>query len=480
MGKVFSHVLGVTATNASEERQRGKAPMGSTERSGERLVLGRRPESWLGNIYDNGKEPSMSTFKAIILAAGRGTRMKSDLPKVLHKVCGKTVLEYVLDITKALRSLTTYVVVGHGSQKVKDAVGDGFEFVQQDQLLGTADAVRRCSRYLKNYQGTVLVLCGDTPLLSKDIVAALLKKHHRAKASATVLTATIESPHGYGRIVREGNGAIKAIREEKDASDTEVKIKEINVGVYCFKSKDLFDILKKVKLNTGKKEFYLTDVIELLLAKLKKVETFTTQDETSAFGVNTREDLGHAQAIIRRRILSKHMVSGVTIVDPLTTFIEAGVAIGRDTVIHPMTVIRTDVRIGKNCSIGPMAHLRQGTRISDGVEIGNFAEVSRTSIGPGVFQKHFSFLGDAVIGRGVNIGAGVVTANFDGVNKNKTFIGAQAFIGSDAILVAPNKIGAGAMIGAGCVLAKGKNIPAGMVAVGVPARVIKKVSKGKI
>ena len=420
----------------------------------------------------------MNSFKVIVLAAGRGTRMRSGTPKVLHKVCGKPVLDYVLDIAQSLRSLETYVVVGHGSQKVKDAVGGGVQFVQQDNLLGTADAVNRCSAFLKDFRGTVLVLCGDTPLLSRDIVAALLKKHHRSGASASVLTANVYDPRGYGRIVREG-GLIKAIREQKDVSAVENKIREINVGVYCFNAQKLFEILKKVKLNSRKNEFYLTDVIELLLAEGKKVETVTTQDETVAFGINTREDLAQAQAIIRKRILSKHMLSGVTVVDPLTTFIEAGVSIGRDTVIHPLTVIHTDVRIGRNCSIGPMARLRPGTRISDGVEIGNFTEISRSSIGRGVVQKHFSFLGDAVVGQGSNIGAGVVTANYDGVNKNRTLIGPRAFIGSDAILVAPNKIGAGAMVGAGSVLPKGKNVPAGMLAVGVPARVIKKMSKVK-
>lgn len=421
----------------------------------------------------------MSNFKAIILAAGRGTRMRSGTPKVLHKVCGKPLLDYVLDITKALRSLKTYVVVGHGSQKIRDALGASVTFVQQDQLRGTAHAVNHCASYLKNYQGTVLVLCGDTPLLSKEIVAALFKHHHRTGASASVLAANVDRPQGYGRIVRGTQGDIKAIREEKDASEFEKKIKEINVGVYCFRSKELFDTLKKVKLNRRKKEFYLTDVIELLALRGKKIATLTTGDQTVAFGINTREDLALAQAIIRKRILRKFMLSGVTVIDPLTTFIEEGVTIGRDTVIHPMTVIHTDVRIGKNCSIGPMAHVRPGTRISDGVEIGNFTEVSRTSIARGVIQKHFSFLGDATVGRGVNIGAGVVTANYDGVHKNKTFIGPQAFIGSDAILVAPNRIGAGAIVGAGSVVPKGKNIPAGTVAVGVPARVIKKNSKGK-
>ncbi len=408
------------------------------------------------------------------MAAGKGTRMKSETPKVLHKVCGKPVLEYVLDIPQALRSLKTFVVVGHGAQKVKEAVGSSVEFVLQDKLLGTADAVNRCASHLKNYQGTLLVLCGDTPLLVKDIIAALLKQHHRSKASASVLTAIIANPHGYGRIIRQA-GEFKAIREQKDASPQEDAIKEINVGVYCFNAKHLFAILKKVRLNPGKKEFYLTDVIELLLADGKKVGTFTTQDETAAFGVNSREDLAQAQAIIRRRIQLTHMQAGVTIVDPATTFIEADVKIGQDTVIHPMTVIHADVRIGKNCSIGPMSRIRPGSRISDGVEIGNFAEVSRTSLGRKVMQKHFSFLGDAVVAEGVNIGAGVVTANYDGVSKNKTSIGPGAFIGSDAILVAPNKIGAKAVVGAGSVVLKGSHVPGGSVAVGVPARILKKV-----
>jgi len=401
--------------------------------------------------------------------------MKSQLPKVLHKVCGKPVLEYVLDIPKALRSLKTYVVIGHGAEQVKKAVGQDAEFVIQDKLLGTGDAVNRCASHLKGFTGTVLVLCGDTPLLSKDVVVSMLREHRRVKPSATVLTATVACPHGYGRILRDVEGAFKAIREQKDAAFEEAKINEINVGVYCFEAADLFEALKKVRLNPFKKEYYLTDVIELLRAKGKKVGTFTTQDETSAFGVNTREDLAQAQSVIRQRILSQHMLAGVTIVDPLTTFIEAGVKIGQDTVIQPMTVIHADVRIGKNCSIGPMARIRPGTRISDGVEIGNFAEVSRSSLGRGVIQKHFSFLGDATVGAGTNIGAGAVTANYDGVNKNKTLIGPKAFIGSDAILVAPNQIGAGAVVGAGSVVAHGKNVPAGMLAVGVPARVIKKV-----
>ncbi len=422
----------------------------------------------------------MSHFKAIILAAGRGVRMKSDTPKVLHKVAGRPVLEYVLDITKALRSLTTYVVVGHGANEVKKSVGNSVHYVLQDKLLGTGDAVRRAGPFLKNFNGTVLVLCGDTPLLETVIVSRLLAKHQQLKAAATVLTAIVKEPYGYGRIVRDRLGNFGAIREHKDASENELKINEINVGVYCFKAQALFNTLKSVKLNPKKKEYYLTDVIELLLAKEETVATVTTDDETAGFGVNTREDLAQAEKVIRTRILKKLMADGVSIIDPATTYVEAGVKIGHDTVLYPCTFIEGDVTIGKKCQIGPFAHLRPGTRIADNATIGNFTEVSRTKVGRNVMMKHFSFLGDATVGNDVNIGAGTITANYDGKDKNKTVIGDGAFIGSDSILIAPLTIGKKAMVGAGSVVARGKNIPAGMLAVGVPARVIKKVAKGKI
>ena len=416
----------------------------------------------------------MVNFRSIILAAGRGTRMKSDVPKVLHPVCGKPIIEYVLDITRFLRSLKTYVVTGHGADRVKRSIGNDVQFVLQDKLLGTGDAVRRVQPYLKNYRGTLLVLCGDTPLLSKEIVKSLLTQHRKTKASVSVLTALIDNPQGYGRIIRDRSKSFLAIREEKDCDPQEVLISEINVGVYCFESKMLFEVLKKLRLNPKKKEFYLTDVVELLLTNGYKVDTLTTTDANVAFGVNTRADLAQAEAIIRKRVLEGHMQNGVTIIDPVTTYIETDVKIGRDTTVYPCTVINSDVVIGSNCKIGPFAHIRPGSRIADKVEIGNYAEVSRTTIASDVMVKHFSFLGDATVGAKANIGAGVVTANYDGVAKNKTIIGRGAFIGSDSILVAPLNIGEKALVAAGSVVTKNTKVPANAIARGVPAKVFLK------
>lgn len=415
----------------------------------------------------------MSNVRSIILAAGRGTRMKSDVPKVLHQVCGRPMIEYVLDITRSLRSLKTYCVIGHGAEKVQETVGSDVEFVLQTQLLGTADAVRRVEPHLKGFTGTVLVLCGDTPLLSKAIVKSLLLRHQRSKAAVTVLTAIIDQPYGYGRIIRDQHKSFLAIREQKDANEQEDRINEINVGVYCFESKKLFAALKKVQLNPKKKEFYLTDVIELLLGQGDKVDTLTTKDPYVAFGVNNRQDLAQAESIVRRKILDQHMINGVTIIDPSNTYIDADVRIGTDTVVYPGTVINGNVRIGSHCKIGPFAHIRPGSRLADKVEVGNFAEVSRTSLGPNVMMKHFSFLGDAQVAAKVNIGAGTVTANYDGKNKNKTLIQEGAFIGSDSILVAPVTIGSKAVVGAGAVVTKNTKVPSGAIARGVPARIYK-------
>ena len=419
----------------------------------------------------------MSDFRAIILAAGKGTRMRSETPKVLHQVAGKPVLQYVLDVTKYLRSLKTYVVVGHKSEMVKAYLGRDVEIAIQKRLLGTADAVRSVEKEMKGYRGHVLILCGDTPLLDKQIIRKLVTKHQRTKAVCTVLTAKIPDAGTYGRIIRNMDGSIAAIREHKDASEDERAINEINVGVYCFRSPLLFEHLKKIALNPKKKEFYLTDIVELLLSRGEKVETLVTDDPNVAFGVNTREDLALCESVLRERIAKRLMLSGVTIVDPKTTFIDDNVQIGRDTVIHPFTVIQNGVKIGHDCSIGPFARLRPGTVVGHQVEIGNFGEISRSKIGEGSIMKHFGFLGDAQIGANANIGAGCVTANYDGKSKNKTRIGAKAFVGSDAILVAPVDIGSEAVVGAGSVVTKNTKVPKGGLAVGVPARVFSKRRK---
>ena len=416
----------------------------------------------------------MSSLRTVILAAGKGTRMKSALPKVLHPVCGKPILAYVVDVAKALRSLKTYIVIGHGAQAVRSAMGEDLSYVLQPQLLGTGDALKRVKPMLAGYRGTVLVMCGDTPLLSKDIVAALVKKHRQQKASATVLTAVLRDAAQYGRIVRNDNNDFIAIREFKDATAHEVTIKEINVGVYCFEAPLVLKMLDKIKINPNKKEFYLTDIIELFLAQGERVATLTTHDENVAFGVNNRIDLAVAQQVIRARILTEHMLNGVTVVDPATTYIEAGVQIGEDTVINPMTFIHSGVRLGSNCSVGPFARIRPGTVLADKVEIGNFAEVSRTRIGRGTMMKHFSFLGDARLGSNVNVGAGVVTANYDGKDKNQTRVDDNAFIGSDSILVAPVSVGKKAVVGAGSVVTRNTKVPPGAVARGVPAKIFKK------
>ncbi len=414
----------------------------------------------------------MKDLRTLILAAGKGTRMKSNLAKVLHPLWGRPLIQYVLEVSQAVGSLKICVVAGHQPDAVRKYLGRSTAAVIQKRLLGTADAVRSAASFLKGFRGDVLILCGDTPLLTKETVRRLVKKHQTSKAGCTFLTASVQEPYGYGRIIRDAAGHVTAIREHKDASDAEKAVKEINVGVYCFRGPELNETLKKVTLNPKKKEFYLTDIVELLVGKNLKVETVTTGDANEGLGINTREDLALAAEILRYRILRKWMLEGVTIVDPKTTYIDADVEIGQDTTIRPFVVIENNVRIGKNCTVGPFTRLRPGTKLKDHVEIGNFAEVSRSELGEHSLMKHFSFLGDARVGSRVNIGAGVVTANYDGKNKNVTHIADEAFIGSDSILVAPVTIGRKAVTGAGSVVKKGTVVPPGKVAVGVPARVI--------
>jgi len=414
----------------------------------------------------------MRELQTIILAAGKGTRMKSELPKVLHPVGGRPLIHYVFDLAQGTGAKKIYLVLGHGHKKIQQALNKNprLRIVLQRRLLGTADAVKAAAGSLKQYNGDVLILSGDAILLKKETLKSLLQKHRKREAACTFLTTVIQDPRGYGRIIRGFGGKAVAIREEKDATEHEKNIMEVNAGVYCFQAPVLFKLIHDIKINPKKKEYYLTDIIALAAQQKQRIETLEAEDPAEGLGINTREDLARAQSVVRRRILRELMLNGVTITDPATTYVAQGAKIGRDTVINPFVVIESNVRVGAGCRIGPFARLRSGTWIADNVELGNFVEVSRTRIGARSLMKHFSFLGDARLGRKVNIGAGAVTANYDGKNKNVTHIGDEAFIGSDSILVAPVNVGAKAITGAGCVVTRGHSVPAGGVVVGVPAR----------
>lgn len=407
----------------------------------------------------------------IILAAGKSTRMKSEIPKALHPICAIPMLAYVLDLVKVLKVDKVIAVLGYKHDAVRKFLKPGIKVVIQKRLLGTADAVKTALPYLANFKGTVLVLYADNPLLRKDTVASLLKQHRENKSDATLLTAQLDKPAGYGRVLRDKYSSICRIVEEKDANDYEKDIKEVNTGIVCFNKDALALALKYVTPNNPKKEYYLTDIIGILYKKGRLVDGVKLADINEAMGINSRADLAKANSIMQKRINEDLMQKGITIVDPDSTFVSYGTGIGRDTVIYPFTVIERNVKIGKRCSIGPFAHLREGTELRDDVVAGNFLEVVRSRISPRAIAKHFCYIGDSRIGQKVNIGAGTVTANFDGRKKNITIIEDEASIGSDTILVAPVRIGRRAVTGAGSVVIK--DVGKGQTVVGVPAKAIK-------
>ncbi|HAZ09942.1 MAG TPA: bifunctional UDP-N-acetylglucosamine diphosphorylase/glucosamine-1-phosphate N-acetyltransferase GlmU [Candidatus Omnitrophica bacterium] len=417
----------------------------------------------------------MKNIATIILAAGEGTRMKSSLPKVLHNICGKPMLEYLIDNVKSIGIDKVIVIVGHKAGLVKKEIC-GIKCIKQSELLGTGDAVSRARSILlkDNKIDNALILYGDTPLLSQEIIKKLIEKHVSSNAGATLLTAQLKNPTGYGRIIRSSGKKIVKIVEELDASIYEKVIEEINVGVYCFNKRALFYGLEKIKPDNKKEEYYLTDAIEVLTKSNILVESVTTNDAEEFLGVNTRAELGKAELVMRKRILDRIMDGGVTIIDPNNTYIEHDAEIKKDTIIYPYTFIENNVKIGSNCSIGPFARLRPGTIIGDSVGIGNFVEIVRSSIGQETKIRHQCYIGDTVIGKNVNIGAGTIVANYDGKEKHKTVIEDNAFIGTGTILIAPVKVGKGAVTGAGSVVTRNKNVPAGKTVVGIPARVLNK------
>jgi len=410
----------------------------------------------------------------IILAAGRGERMKSDIPKVLHPICGRPMLMFVLDLVEDLKIKKVIVVLGHQHTEVRKFLKPGIKVVIQKRLLGTADAVKVAQAALGNFKGTILVLYADNPLLKKETIKQLLKHHRENNLDATLLTAKLERPRGYGRILRDKYASICGIAEEKDADDFQKDIKEVNTGIICFNKDKLYDSFRYIKPNNRKKEYYLTDSISVFYKKGYTIDGVKLLDINEALGINSRQDLAKANKIMQRRINEELMKEGVTIVDPDSTFIGYGAKIGKDTIIYPFTVIGSDVKIGKRCQVGPFAHLRGASVIENDVVVGNFLEIVRSKISSKTLAKHFGYIGDSRIGYQVNIGAGTVTANFDGLNKNITVIKDKAFIGSDTVLIAPVKIGKRARTGAGAVVAKNKNVPDGVTVVGVPARPLKK------
>ncbi|MBW8010266.1 MAG: UDP-N-acetylglucosamine diphosphorylase/glucosamine-1-phosphate N-acetyltransferase [Chloroflexi bacterium] len=446
----------------------------------------------------------MSTT-SVILAAGFGTRMRSKLPKVLHPIGGHPMIWHALQAVKTATGKPPVVVIGHGAEDVREAVGENATFTIQEEQLGTGHALQQAESLLRNKTKYVLVTSADLPLLTSQTFLNLIDEHKKQPGPITLLTAILEDARGFGQVVRGSDGQVQAIVEQAQATPDQLNIRELNVGAYCFDAKWLWDALKRIPISS-KGEYYLTDLVGIAVEHGLAVKAQTLSDVSESIGINTRVHLAEAEEALRQRINRDFMLSGVTIVDPKTTYIDAGVSIGQDTTIWPNTLLQGETFIGKECTlgpntvvrhskmgagcrvlasviehaviennvnIGPFGHLRKGSHLADGVHMGNFGEVKNSHLGPGVKMGHFSYIGDATIGQDVNIGAGTITCNYDGKDKHHTHIEAGAFIGSDTMLVAPIKVGKAARTGAGSVVTK--DVPDKTVVAGIPARAIRKL-----
>lgn len=440
-----------------------------------------------------------TNIATIILAAGLGKRMKSRLAKVLHPVAGIPMILYPIKVAEELYSERIIVVVGHQNERVKGLISDrNVEIVHQAEQKGTADAVRLAMDVIRGYRGKVVVLCGDVPLITLKTMSALISEHNEGHASMTVLTTDVEDPAGYGRIVRGSDGSILKIVEDRDA-DKEIKgIREINTGIYVFDSSFLSEVINEIRPDNVQKELYLTDSIEIGRKKGLGVCAHKTTQIEEVMGVNSRVELALAERVIRRRINNSHMLNGVTLINPDSIYIDNGVSIAQDVTIYPGAAIQgSNTTIGEGCTIyansrilnshighsvtikdsciieetqigdgsqvGPFAHLRPGTILDKNVRIGNYVELKKTLMGEGSKANHLTYLGDAEIGSGVNIGAGSITCNYDGVKKHKTTIGNNVFVGSDVQFVAPVKVGDAAFVGAGSTITK--DVPSGALGI---------------
>jgi bifunctional UDP-N-acetylglucosamine pyrophosphorylase/glucosamine-1-phosphate N-acetyltransferase len=399
----------------------------------------------------------MANRIAILLAAGVSSRMNTHLAKVLHEVSGRPMLAYVLDACRSVGVDKIYVVVGFGADQVKERFAEessDIVWVQQPKQLGTAHAVMCCTEHLSDFTGQTLVLCGDGPLIRAKTLQTLIEKHEAEQSAATLATAVLEDPTGYGRIVRDAYGNIQGIVEDSDCTPAQRAVKEVNPSYYLFNNRVLFRALEKVKPDNVKQEYYLTDALSVIIATGNKVVAVTAVRPEEAVGVNSRAQLSVASKIMQHRVQQELMENGVTIVDPENTWIDARAKIGQDTVIEPFVYIHGEVKIGCDCRIGPFAFLRHGTVIGNDVVLGVFTELKNTSLADGVRARHHSYLGDAMIGRNVNVGAGSITANFDGENVNQTTVGDGCYIGSGAVLIAPLVLPAGANVGAGMLVSQ--------------------------
>lgn len=397
----------------------------------------------------------MAERAAIILAAGVSSRMNTLMAKVLHEVCGRPMLAYVLDACREVGVTKMYVVVGFSAEQVKVRFdSEDTEWVMQEEQLGTAHAVLCCKEHLKDFEGQTLVLCGDGPLIRARTLKTLIEKHEAEQSSATLATAVLDDPGGYGRIVRDAYGNMQGIVEHSDCTKEQLAIKEVNPSYYLFNNRVLLEALEKIRPDNVKQEYYLTDALAGIIGTGHKVVAVTAVGAEEAMGVNSRRQLSEASKIMQRRIQEVLMENGVTIVDPDNTWIDARARIGQDTVIEPFTYIHGEVEIGQGCRIGPFAYLRHGTVLKNDVVLGVYTEIKNSTLDDGVRARHHSYIGDATVGRNVNLGAGSITANYDGRKVNRTNIGDDCYIGSGAILIAPLEIKDGSNIASGTVVSQ--------------------------